>query len=88
MPEGGAEAAAQALCRRLCVRRISIRHRAAITATNEAALTAKHAPVPPRARRRPAITGPMARDRLNWREFSATAFWMRCLGTRLVITAW
>ena len=28
------------------------------------------------------------RDRLNCSEFSATAFWMRRGGTRLVMTAW
>ena len=34
------------------------------------------------------MTGPIARERLNWSEFSATAFAIRSRGTRLVITAW
>ena len=59
-----------------------------MTPTNESAFAAKHAPAPSWARRMPATTGPIARERLNCSELSATAFAMRSRGTRLVITAW
>ena len=61
---------------------------ARITPTNESALAAKHQPAPACASKIPAITGPIARERLNWNEFSATALAIRSRGTRLVITAW
>ena len=55
---------------------------------NESAFAAKHHPAPAWARRSPATTGPIARERLNWSELRATAFAIRSLGTRLVMTAW
>ena len=61
---------------------------AAITARNESAFAVKHAPAPIPASSRPAITGPIARERLNWSELRATALAIRSRGTRLVITAW
>ena len=42
-----------------------IQTRTRITTTKEPVLTTKHAPVPAQARRSPAITGPMARERLK-----------------------
>ena len=58
-----------------------------MTARKLIAFTAKQAPVPARARRRPAIAGLIARERLNCSEFSATAFGIWRGGTRLVMTA-
>ena len=55
---------------------------------NESAFAAKHQPAPAWARSSPAMTGPIARERLNWSELRATALAMRSLGTRLVMTAW
>ncbi len=66
----------------------SIVRRARMTPMNESAFAAKHQPAPAWARSSPATTGPIARERLNWSEFRATALAMRSLGTRLVITAW
>ena len=61
---------------------------ARMTPTKESAFAAKHHPAPAWARRRPATTGPIARERLNWSELRATAFAIRSFGTRLVMTAW
>ena len=63
-------------------------HRAAITARNERALTAKQGKVPKAASRKPAMAGPMKRERLNWSEFRATALGIWARGTMLVRTAW
>ncbi len=66
----------------------SIVRSARMTPTNESAFAAKHQPAPAWARSSPATTGPIARERLNWSEFRATALAIRSRGTRLVITAW
>ena len=43
------------------------------TTTNDAALSAKHMPIEPKASATPASSGPMTRPRLNWADESDTA---------------
>jgi len=55
---------------------------AAIAATYDTAFSPKHPASPIEATARPARLGPMTRDRLNWAEFSAIAFWRSLRPTR------
>ena len=65
-----------------------IRIRATTTATNEKALITKHHAAPSATNRPAAMGGPIERERLNCREFMATARGITSLGTMLVRKAW
>ncbi len=57
-------------------------------ARKESAFSPKHHFSPNFANARPASAGPMVTAKLNWIEFSAMAFGMSSLLTRVGISAW
>jgi hypothetical protein len=65
-----------------------IDRRTRMTRVKEPVFVRKQTPVPTLASRRPAMTGPIARDRLNWSELRATALAIRSRETRVGSTAW
>ena len=61
---------------------------ATMTAKKERPFSPKHAAAPRVANAAPASTGPITRARLNWIEFSATAFGRSSLSTSVGTSAW